>query len=594
MAADTALDLGVHEWRDAVLEAERNGELLLAFDRAERALALHPSDRWLQHRAVLALARAGSTDEAERRFDAYGLADVHDEDAAALGARIAKDRALAAEGSERIRRARIAADGYHDVFRRTNGYYSAINAATMSLVAGDRDGARALAGQALDLATSDESYYAAATEAEGHLLRGEVDAAHDALVRAASLAQGDYSAVATTRRQLRLICRMERLDEAILEALTNPGIVHYSGHRLSGPAPLDDEAEQRVAHEIAAVLDARSVGFAFGSLAAGADILWAEAVLARGATLEVVLPFTRDEFLETSVLPSGDGWAARYVSCLEQAAAVHFATEDAYLGDDVLYRYAAELAMGLTILRAQHLDSPVQQLAVWDGLPARGEAGTAVDVATWRRRGLLTTVIELERPTSLDGTAPPPGAGRVVRALLFGDLKGFSNLSDAALPAFVEHVLGGFARVLDDYGDAVCHRNTWGDGLYVVLRDASTAADVALELQSCVRRVVRDGGVAAELGLRVGAHLGPVFPIQDPVLGTQSFMGAHVSRTARIEPVTPEGSVFVTDRFAASLQLEDSSGFACEYVGHMPAAKDYGRLRMYRLVPLQRLRATAS
>jgi len=78
------------------------------------------------------------------------------------------------------------------------------------------------------------------------------------------------------------------------------------------------------------------------------------------------------------------------------------------------------------------------------------------------------------------------------------------------------------------------------------------------------------------------------------VLGTQSFMGAHVSRTARIEPVTPEGSVFVTDRFAASLQLEDSSGFACEYVGHMPAAKDYGRLRMYRLVPLQRLRATAS
>ena len=151
MAADTAPDLGVQEWRDAVLEAERNGELLLAFDRADRALALHPSDRWLQHRAVLALARAGSTDEAERRFDAYGLADVDDEDAAALGARIAKDRALAAEGSEHIRRARTAADGYHDVFRRTNGYYSAINAATMSLVARDRDGARPIAGRALDL-----------------------------------------------------------------------------------------------------------------------------------------------------------------------------------------------------------------------------------------------------------------------------------------------------------------------------------------------------------------------------------------------------------------------------------------------------------
>jgi hypothetical protein len=25
------------------------------------------------------------------------------------------------------------------------------------------------------------------------------------------------------------------------------------------------------------------------------------------------------------------------------------------------------------------------------------------------------------------------------------------------------------------------------------------------------------------------------------------------------------------------------SRFSCEYVGHIPAAKDYGRMRMYRL-----------
>jgi class 3 adenylate cyclase len=59
-------------------------------------------------------------------------------------------------------------------------------------------------------------------------------------------------------------------------------------------------------------------------------------------------------------------------------------------------------------------------------------------------------------------------------------------------------------------------------------------------------------------------------------------MGSHVSRTARIEPVTPPGAVFVTEPFAAALVLEDSR-FACDYVGHVPAAKDFGRLRMYRL-----------
>jgi adenylate cyclase len=61
------------------------------------------------------------------------------------------------------------------------------------------------------------------------------------------------------------------------------------------------------------------------------------------------------------------------------------------------------------------------------------------------------------------------------------------------------------------------------------------------------------------------------------------FMGSHVSRTARIEPVTPAAAVYVTEPFAAALMLEREHGFACDYVGHMPAAKDYGRLRMYRL-----------
>jgi hypothetical protein len=40
--------------------------------------------------------------------------------------------------------------------------------------------------------------------------------------------------------------------------------------------------------------------------------------------------------------------------------------------------------------------------------------------------------------------------------------------------------------------------------------------------------------------------------------------------------------VFVTEPFAAALTLEGSR-FGCDYVGHIPAAKDFGRMRMYRL-----------
>ena len=85
-------------WLDATKEAERRGELLSAVDVAEQGLAELPEELPLKHRAVLALARAGATDEAAKRFERYGLAKSKEEDIAALGARIAKDLALSRAG----------------------------------------------------------------------------------------------------------------------------------------------------------------------------------------------------------------------------------------------------------------------------------------------------------------------------------------------------------------------------------------------------------------------------------------------------------------------------------------------------------------
>src|SRR4051795_12712551 len=128
--------MGTDASREAVLEAERRGELLMAFDLAERGLAERPDDIWLKHRAVLALARAGSTSEAARRFAEYGLTGVEDEDVAALEARIAKDVALAEPpGKSRMAGAARSAGLYEAIFERTRGYYPGINAATLWLPA---------------------------------------------------------------------------------------------------------------------------------------------------------------------------------------------------------------------------------------------------------------------------------------------------------------------------------------------------------------------------------------------------------------------------------------------------------------------------
>ena len=61
-----------------------------------------------------------------------------------------------------------------------------------------------------------------------------------------------------------------------------------------------------------------------------------------------------------------------------------------------------------------------------------------------------------------------------------------------------------------------------------------------------------------------------------------TIYGAHVSRAARIEPITPEGCVYVTETFAAVLALHNADQFSCDYVGITDMAK---RLRPAPHVP---------
>jgi class 3 adenylate cyclase len=170
-----------------------------------------------------------------------------------------------------------------------------------------------------------------------------------------------------------------------------------------------------------------------------------------------------------------------------------------------------------------------------------------------------------------------------VRAILFGDIGGFSKLTDEQLPTFATRILGSLAEVVHAHQEHVCHLNTWGDALYLVLTDAAAAASCALDLQNAMADIDLESQGLPHLALRLGGHLGPVFPTHDPLLNTDGFFGSHVSRTARIEPVTPPGAVYVSEEFAAALVLTANPELTCDYVGHMPAAKGYGRLRMYRL-----------
>lgn len=581
---------GAADWLARARGHEARGELLLACDTALQGLALHPDDVWLAHRAVLNLAKAGATLRAEREFQRLGLAASQEPEIAALAARIAKDRAFAAPEGERERLLTCAAGLYEAAFRRGGGYYPAVNAATLRLLSGQPQAAETLARGVLALCATapDDGYYRAASEAEAALVLGDHALASQALARAATLG-GDLAARAATRRQLRRICAARSLPETLLDVLAAPTVIHYTGHMIAAPGasgrfPADREVA--VATAVRGLLDTRNVGFGYGALASGADILFAEALLARGAELHVVLPFDRDEFIGVSVAPAGARWVERFHACLGRATSVVHATDDPPLGHEWIFAYGSFLAMGLAALRARFLDAPVRQVAVWDGQESTGVAGTGFDVRSWRETGWALDVIAPAPGQAIRPASPAPAmrrGERELKAMLFGDIQGFSRLGEVQVTAFVDRVLGAFGDVLARYGAQVLYRNTWGDGLFVVMADAGVAARCALDLQDAMAAIDLAGcGLPESLALRLGGHFGPVYEAVDPVLGLTNYFGTHVSRTARIEPVTPAGEVYVTEQFAARLAL-DPAGFDCDYVGLVPAAKGYGDLRMYHL-----------
>ena len=112
----------------------------------------------------------------------------------------------------------------------------------------------------------------------------------------------------------------------------------------------------------------------------------------------------------------------------------------------------------------------------------------------------------------------------------------------------------------------------------------SSAASCALALQDALNGLDRAAiGLPVDLDLRIGAHVGPVMALPDPITRQQTYWGRELTRAARIEPRTPEGEVYVTDAFAALLALEVDAPFATDYVGRVTTAKDFETIPMYRL-----------
>ena len=601
------------------------GQTFLAHDLARKALRRFPDSVRLRQATALALLRAGALAEAqgvlEDLYPAPLRADViplrhgaeADEETLGLIARVYKDLW---KRSGRVEDARRARDAYGRGFEASGGSWTGINAATLSWIVGDRTQAAQIAGQVLDAAeraaphTEADRYWHWATRGEALLLLGREVEAVAAYMHAASLAGHRYGAAAASRQQIQLLAAHGfPVPARLFQTLMPPAVVVSVGHMLDRPGraaprfPPSQEAD--IGLEIARHLGEMDARIGYCSAACGSDLLFIEGMYARNAEVHVVLPYSATDFLEASVRYAGPHWVTRFEQALERAASVKYLSEESVQGDDSLFAWMGRMLLGYATLAAQPLQADPVLLAVWDGRASAFVGGTADLVAGWpdpaRRR-----VIPLGPPPR-PGVTPAPHAAqthaprtqaairRQVKTLLFADVVGYSQIQEDRMPAFMFSFLERVAGHLPPISGFV---NTWGDAIFVLMDDASRLAEYALALQEVVCGTNwTEYGLPREMSIRIGLHAGPVFEGIDPITGALNYYGSHVNRAARIEPITVPGNIYASEQFAALLTAEQQGAahaarlagqewqpaFACEYIGTLDLARDFGSLPTYHL-----------
>jgi len=345
---------------------------------------------------ILSLVRAGSTQFAISEYTRHGLDKIRNhEDIMALHGRLYKDLFLSQSGKEALESAQFSAEKYELAFKDTQGFYSGINAATMSLLAGfPEDMVQMRAKRIMDILPATEEldsetkYFVEATRAEAQLLLGDAASTQQSMRTALNHDPLNFTAHASTLKQFRMIAAHRDENYNWLTDFQPPIAVHFAGHmfgvkeELKTSLPCLTQAQiEALKIEISELIQVQDIGFGYGALAAGSDILIAETLLEEGGELHVTLPVGRDLFLKTSVEPYGTLWAERFEACLAQASSVSIISPLSPQPDTSLERQASISSMGAAIRLGEILSVPSAQLLIWD--EESGRTGTAADAKLW-------------------------------------------------------------------------------------------------------------------------------------------------------------------------------------------------------------------
>jgi hypothetical protein len=231
-----AIDLQYHrKFQDAL----GSGDMFALYERTREAIAKFPDDPEVRYLQALAMARLGDPHAAMRLYERNRVDEISSEDAIALKGRLLKDLAVRTSGRSRSTcfANRVKPIARH--FELSDGYFSGINAATTSFLAGDEDDARLLAAAIAPPPgrLRPARLLCSSIRAEAKLVCGEVEQATALFAEARRRPDASPGMVASTARQVALIAGRLSVGEnqrrALLGSIRPTPVIHYCGHMFA-------------------------------------------------------------------------------------------------------------------------------------------------------------------------------------------------------------------------------------------------------------------------------------------------------------------------------------------------------------------------
>lgn len=167
--------------------------------------------------------------------------------------------------------------------------------------------------------------------------------------------------------------------------------------------------------------------------------------------------------------------------------------------------------------------------------------------------------------------------------IVYIDLKGYSKLKeDQKHELLCEFIPNQFDERFQKHIEKAVVSNTWGDAVLAVFSNGAEAADFMLTYRDAFSQLSYD---KLPVIPRIAGHYGEVYKFFDKILKKDNVMGKNVDTTARIEPITRPGEVFVTKEFKEALRssVEWEGRYDFSDLGILDLAKDFGKMELFRL-----------